>query len=158
MLAVRTGAHDGFGRLVFDWRAPVGVRVDETGGTATIRFDRAARVDLARLRAALPAPITGVAPVPGKSLALALAVPEGARLRHFTSGTSVVLDVLARRRNLSPPKRRARRQGGSAAGRKAAPPPAAKAAPPLAAKAAPPPPPSPHRPRLPSRRPRACFP
>jgi tetratricopeptide (TPR) repeat protein len=93
-LPVRTGTHDGFGRLVFDWKTPVGMKVDEGKGSATIRFDRAARVDIGRLSARLPAPIAAIRQESGKGLVLALRVPEGARLRHFTSGTSVVLDVL----------------------------------------------------------------
>ncbi len=94
-LAVRTGTHEGFGRLVFDWRAPVGMKLDQSGDTVFVRFDRPARIDLARLRAALPAPISAVAEGPGPDLAVAFRVPDGARLRHFTSGTAVVLDVLA---------------------------------------------------------------
>ncbi len=94
-MAVRTGEHDGFGRLVFDWRAPVGVKIEDGHGTATIRFDRPATIDLLTLRAHLPPPVTDVTEAPGKDLSLALAVPDGARLRHFTSGTSVVLDVFA---------------------------------------------------------------
>ncbi len=103
LVPVRTGEHDGFGRLVFDWKAPVGVTVADGKGTATIRFDRPARVDLGRLRPRLPAPITGINSEPGKSLAVVLDIPAGARLRHFTSGTSVVLDVLAPAKS-SPPQ------------------------------------------------------
>lgn len=94
-LPVRTGEHPGFFRVVFDWTRPVGYRVVSNGDEAVVTFDRAARVDLPSWRAAMPAELRDVAAETADgSLRVTVPLPDDGRVRHFTSGTKVVLDLL----------------------------------------------------------------
>ena len=44
-VAVRVGEHPGFSRIVFEWRRPIGVRLEQVDGKTLLRFDRAATLD-----------------------------------------------------------------------------------------------------------------
>jgi hypothetical protein len=92
---VRAGDHGSYVRLVFDWPAQVGYSVDKQGAKANISFARPARMDQAALQGGLPADIALLNVDNGaKGLGVALQVPPTARLRHFTSGNKVVVDVV----------------------------------------------------------------
>lgn len=94
-LPVRTGEHPGFFRVVFDWTRPVGYKVLSNGENAVVTFDKAARVDVDALRAAMPEELRDVAAVSEDgSLRVTVPLPQEGRVRHFTSGTKVVLDLL----------------------------------------------------------------
>lgn len=94
-LPVRTGEHPGFFRVVFDWNRPVGYRVLSNGDRAVVEFQRNATVDLPAFRAAMPQDLRQVAAEPrGEGLAVTVPLPPGGRVRHFTSGSKVVLDLL----------------------------------------------------------------
>ncbi|MBI4183075.1 MAG: hypothetical protein HY521_03640 [Proteobacteria bacterium] len=137
-LPVRTGAHAGFGRLVFDWSQAVDYRVSRDGEIVVVAFDRPAGVDLARLRGQLPAQVLSAeAVVDQNGLSLNLGVGPGARVRHFRSGTRIVLDVLdgSGAAAAGPPSPARARPAGTAAVRPAAGP--ATPAPVAPAKAAP---------------------
>jgi hypothetical protein len=96
-LPVRVGEHPGFGRLVFDWRSNVDYRVAKSGDKVTIRFDRPATVDVAKLSKDLPGQVLSVdEDASGRGLALDLAVVGDARVRHFRDGTRVVVDILGK--------------------------------------------------------------
>src|SRR5690242_8212534 len=92
-LPVRFGNHPGFDRMVFDWREPTEYRVDLKSGTAVIVFDRTAEIDEGALNASL-AKLSSKAAVEtdGQKLVLKLSLPEQVQLRHFRSGTKVVVD------------------------------------------------------------------
>jgi tetratricopeptide (TPR) repeat protein len=94
-VGLRIGEHPGFSRLVFDWTKPVGSRLEQGPGQATLRFDRPGDLDTARYRADPPPDVTGleVAAEEG-GLTVTLRIPKGAKLRHFESEGNVVLDVL----------------------------------------------------------------
>ena len=96
LIRVRTGAHEGYTRVVFDWPRRVGYRIDRSGGSATVIFDRRARVDLRRLKARPPKFISdlGSATTEG-GLEVSLSIAESSRIKHFLSGPKVVLDVMA---------------------------------------------------------------
>ena len=95
-MRVRSGEHEGYSRIVFDWSRRVGYRVDRDGPTATVTFDRPARVDLARLRARPPRFIQGFdSRIRDGGLAVTVTVPETSRVRAFRSGPKVVVDVMA---------------------------------------------------------------
>jgi hypothetical protein len=94
-VAVRVGEHPGFSRLVFDWRGPVGVRLEQTAGRATVHFDRAAELDLARYKADPPPGIPDVAvteEAPGMAVAITMA--DGFQARLLEVDGVVVVDVL----------------------------------------------------------------
>lgn len=96
-LVVRSGSHGGYGRLVFEWDHRVGYRVDRKGRDVSIRFDRPARVDGARLRRILPPQISSAkAQHLDRGLRIGLVVADGARVRHFRDGNNVVVDILGK--------------------------------------------------------------
>ncbi len=91
---VRIAYHRGYDRIVFDWRSPVDYSVSRTGGHVVVRFDRAARLDLATLTEQSPTDGYGAkAELDGKQTSVTLSIDPAGRLRHFRSGTQVVLDV-----------------------------------------------------------------
>ena len=92
---VRAGDHGSFVRLVFDWPGPVGYSAEKQGAKAVITFTKPARIDLTALKSGLPSDITAsLGESASKGLAVALQVPADTRLRHFTSGNKVVVDVV----------------------------------------------------------------
>ena len=94
-VALRFGEHPGFRRVVFDWRDTVAYGMSEKDGRTELRFGRRAKLDMARLAAALPDLAPVLSEADGGSV-LTLTVPAGSSLRDFRSGTSIVLDVLGR--------------------------------------------------------------
>ncbi len=94
-LRVRVGRHPGYGRLVFDWPKPVPYEVSAEAGRAVIRFGRSARIDIAALKKRLPPQVSDVeVEFSLEGLALTLAIHPEARVKHFTSGPKVALDIL----------------------------------------------------------------
>lgn len=95
LLPVRVGDHEGFGRLVFDWTRNVDYTVADEGNRATIHFNQPAKLDIAALTEHLPKIITAAEiGTDGGGLTLNLTIADNARVRHFRSGTRIVLDVL----------------------------------------------------------------
>jgi hypothetical protein len=92
-VALRLGEHDGYRRLVFDWKQSVAYSVSEGAGDARVHFARPGALDAARIGAALPGVLAEVADEAGGTT-LTLHLPEGTTLRHFRSGSSIVLDLL----------------------------------------------------------------
>lgn len=94
-LAVRTGSHPGYQRLVFDWPAPVDYRVQQADRRARVTFQAPAEVDVPALRAALPEPLKPItAESTDGALTVSIPVPDGGRVRHFTTGPKVVVDIM----------------------------------------------------------------
>ncbi len=91
---VRIGTHATFNRFVFDWHKAVDYDVVTKGGETLVRFNRAARFDLAAVQRDLPPFVRAVSQRPGAAATLAFRLVSGATVRHFRSGTSVVVDVL----------------------------------------------------------------
>jgi len=96
ILNVRTGAHDRYFRFVFDWTADTPYTVSEQPDRVIVTFSRPAWIDEAELRARLPERFKSFASIPGAT-ALEVTIPLQARdgIRHFTTGTRVVVDVVA---------------------------------------------------------------
>lgn len=91
---VRTGAHDAYMRVVFDWPANTAFSVVRDGGKAILNFDKAASVNLARLASGRVRNISGASAtaVDGK-LSVTLNVDPTSRVNAFASGPKVVVDV-----------------------------------------------------------------
>jgi tetratricopeptide (TPR) repeat protein len=106
-VGLRFGEHPGYRRVVFDWKKAVRYDFSAKDGTARLRFAASARLDLARLKAALPDLAPALSEEGGASV-LTLSVPAGTGFRHFRSGDSIVLDVLGHR----PPAAAAHRAEG----------------------------------------------
>ena len=97
LLGVRVGEHPTYTRLVFDWNSAVTYTAGVEGASLSVRFDRPARIDLAALRRDLPSGVQNpTTALRDKGVALTLNVPAESRLRHFRSGTKVVVDIFAK--------------------------------------------------------------
>jgi hypothetical protein len=89
---VRGGLHATFGRLVFDWKAPVSYKVATTEQQLTVTFDRAMEGRFDRARAEIP-DYMGDARLEdgGKRVVIRLKQPVTAK--HFVNEGSVVIDL-----------------------------------------------------------------
>lgn len=104
-IMVRGGEHTGFNRLVFDWPKPVGYSVTGSEGSAVIAFDRPARVNTTALAAALPTDVqVGEIRPQGTGTAIVLTLPAGMRVRHFTSGPKIAVDLVRPAGSIPPPR------------------------------------------------------
>ena len=104
-VSVRTGEHSSYGRIVFDWKKRVEYTVAKQGNLATVTFKRPANIDVAPLNGNRLANVRGAnAQIGGNSATVGLSVPSTSRLKHFRSGSKVVVDVLnPTGRNDAPP-------------------------------------------------------
>lgn len=90
-LRVRTGDHDDYSRLVFDWESPVTYTAEsEADGRLVIKFNQ---------EAALPSPpsatgnILGIEILSQNPLQMSVSIPAESRTRDFMAGNRVVVDV-----------------------------------------------------------------
>lgn len=91
---VRTGQHEGYTRIVFDWPRKVSYTFKQDGGIATLTFARAAKIDLKSLQSRPPRFVGGArSRTTSDSVTVTLTVPETSKIKHFLSGPKVVLDV-----------------------------------------------------------------
>ncbi len=94
LVRVRTGRHQAYTRIVFDWPRKVSYTFKQDGGIATLTFARAARVDLKSLQSRPPRFVGGArSRTTSDSVTVTLSVPETSKVKHFLSGPKVVLDV-----------------------------------------------------------------
>ena len=98
-IVTRAGAHDDFGRIVFDWPWAVAYGAQIEGKTLTVMFDRHLRTTFQEISRALGAYITDIELGPdGQSVVASLT--DEYRLRTFflnseDGGVKVVVDLLA---------------------------------------------------------------
>ncbi|MCF8490679.1 MAG: tetratricopeptide repeat protein [Rhodospirillum sp.] len=94
-IPVRTGEHDGYFRVVFDWPRQVPYTVDGGRDQVGIRFQVPGRINLGALNADLPDGMKGAtAQSSDNGLVVTLPLPEGGSFRHFRSGNSVAVDLV----------------------------------------------------------------
>ena len=95
IIPVRVGAHKGFTRVVFDWPTAIDYGVHQKGGMVSIRFRRIAEIDLSQLAAGKSQMIVSAMAESSAGATIVKIKPrDGARVRHFRSGSGVVLDLL----------------------------------------------------------------
>lgn len=95
-VSVRSGEHDGYSRLVFDW--PTATNYTLTGAQTTalrLSFNKAASLDVSGVDAG---PWSNVRKLettsaPSTPLTLEITVPQGGRLRDFRIGNRIILDI-----------------------------------------------------------------
>lgn len=105
VVGVRVGEHPNYTRLVFDWNSPVDYRAAMDGDRFRLRFNKPAQIDLASLVRDLPRGFGPPSATPGgNGLDFTMRVPGTPRLRHFRSGTKVVVDFLSAREESGPPR------------------------------------------------------
>ncbi len=92
-LAVRTGSHDGYQRVVFDWPRPVDYTLAREGGTLTLRFTQAARIDLSALTALENIQQARVLAEPGEGLHIRLGIAPQSRVRDVKVGERIIVDI-----------------------------------------------------------------
>ncbi|MBT4464479.1 MAG: hypothetical protein HOC60_07340 [Rhodospirillaceae bacterium] len=93
---VRTGLHEKYTRIVFDWPSKVGYQLDQNGGQTTIRFARPAQLSLGNLQRRPPKFISSASTsATDDGVEVVLGVSENSKIRHFLSGPKVVVDVMA---------------------------------------------------------------
>jgi hypothetical protein len=94
-VAVRTGRHEGFERLVFEWGRPVGFDVRENGQELVIAFDERRAVGTAQLAGRMPSVIARAQTrTTRSSTEVALTLQPGTAVRTFKLGADrVVVDL-----------------------------------------------------------------
>jgi len=94
-LGVRLIKHPSYTRVVFDWKCAVGYSVGLEGGHLQLRFDKPASVLLASINRELPQGF-GTATASNGKTGLEFDVTFSGKpiLRHYRSGTKVVIDLL----------------------------------------------------------------
>jgi tetratricopeptide (TPR) repeat protein len=90
---IRVATHDGFRRVVFDWRQPTDYALLENNGVVRLRFARAAKLDARRLAQALP-DLAVRLEQENDATTVVFNAPAGMSFRHSRSGNAIVLDVL----------------------------------------------------------------
>ncbi|MES1990653.1 MAG: tetratricopeptide repeat protein [Pseudomonadota bacterium] len=92
-LSVRVAKHDGITRLVFDWNQPVLYSLAQQDGSATITFDRTARVALAQIRVNPPPFIKTLSAAEREGrLSIFIKTDSGIVVSDFREDLGVVLD------------------------------------------------------------------
>ena len=94
---LRTGDHQGFGRIVLDWPQRVGYEASASGRSWRIVFDRAADIDAAAIGQRFPSLLEEAASARGDGRSeLRLALKAGVRAKVFElEGGRVVIDLHA---------------------------------------------------------------
>ncbi|MCW0234239.1 MAG: hypothetical protein OJJ21_11630 [Ferrovibrio sp.] len=91
---LRAGEHPTYTRLVFDWPERVDFTVNTEGQQASVRFERAAAIDIGRLAQFPPRGITGLAArTDGNASIVSFGIGTGASVKAWRDGAKVVLDV-----------------------------------------------------------------
>jgi len=91
---VRSGSHADYTRIVFDWASKVDYALKQSGGVVTLRFARAANLNLSRLTNDPPRLLGEiVSRVTGDATDVVLSVPPTSVVRHFLSESKVVVDI-----------------------------------------------------------------
>ncbi len=88
---VRAGIHPDYGRLVFDWRRPVGFETSVQGTTGLIRFDTDLRADFTNALRTLGSYINA-ASVDADNRTVRLSLTTPAQINGFRSGNSLAFD------------------------------------------------------------------
>ena len=93
---VRTGTHNNYSRLVFDWPQPVVYTATRaSSGSVEIEFKRSADMDMSGVDTKTATNILDIKKLssPDQPLKVNVAIPDGAEFRHFLVGNKVVVDV-----------------------------------------------------------------
>jgi hypothetical protein len=99
---VRSGIHDDYGRVVFDWDVSVPYSVMPSGDDGIdISFQRAATLDISGVNPAEVPLIKAIEKLSADSenLKVRIKIPAGSKYRHFLVGNRVVIDVYGKTAN-----------------------------------------------------------
>lgn len=87
---VRKGEHPTYTRVVFDWTQKVPYNIGDYEGKTVVNFERPAKYDLSRAKRGLTGQVRGIRQ---NGNAVEIDVTSGSRIKHFYSGSKVVVDV-----------------------------------------------------------------
>ncbi len=94
-IKVRSGIHDDYTRIVFDWPSRVPYQLEQTAEQTSITFESPAHIDIASLQDRLPKLISSITSKNTlNGVLVRMEIPESSRTRHFYSGPKVVVDVI----------------------------------------------------------------
>ncbi len=93
-LSVRVARHEGITRIVFDWNQPVLYSIAQQEGSATITFDRTAKVALAPIRVDPPPYLETISAMEREGrLSIFLKLKSGVTVTDFREDLGVVVDL-----------------------------------------------------------------
>lgn len=92
-IVVRQGEHPGYIRLAFDWPQKTDYRIERRDGMVVISFERAGAIDLGAVQKDVPGDLLQIAARDEGIARVYLTMAEGATLRDFRLGSTVVLDI-----------------------------------------------------------------
>ena len=89
---LRFAEHSNYTRIVFDWPQTVKYSFNKKGGGVFIQFEKAADLEVSRLKRKPPRLVGEVKTIDSEQSALiAFAVPKTSKVRHFLSGSKVAV-------------------------------------------------------------------
>ncbi len=91
-VAVRTGQHAEYSRLVFDWKTPVTYTLEKQAGGLKLTFSSAATLNAADAKTPVPN-IAGLDVLSETPLSLLIKAAEGAASRDLKVGNKVIIDI-----------------------------------------------------------------
>ncbi len=93
-IGVRSGEHEDFTRLVFDWPSTVEYTVKQADGMVTVHFKNSANLQLTALQNSPPRFIGEIRPeVVPDGVRIAIAISRSSTAKHFLLGPKIVIDV-----------------------------------------------------------------
>ncbi len=92
---VRTGTHTGYERIVFEWPQIASYTLSKDGERILLRFARAGVADLSDAQGSDIIGAVETTSTTGEPLQVSIAIPSDSRLRDFTVGSKVIIDVYA---------------------------------------------------------------
>lgn len=97
-VAVRTGAHESYSRIVFEWSEPVTLFTTKPDATSLdLTFSKAGALDQSKADFSAPLNVSALSVVSQSAdepLHVRLAIPSGATFRQMTVGNKVIVDVM----------------------------------------------------------------
>ena len=93
-VSLRTGMHKEYARLVFGWPAKTGYTLEQAAdGQVNIRFNKPGALDLGKADFGDIPGVNGIEEVSQDPLSVRLQIPSGSKIRDFSIGKRVVVDL-----------------------------------------------------------------
>ncbi len=92
-VTLRTGQHDDYARLVFEWPVKPQYTISKEGNRLTLRFGLAGNADMGGVTVGGNIVKVETVSTASEPLQIAVTIPDGSRFRDFTVANKVILDV-----------------------------------------------------------------
>lgn len=102
-VSVRSGVHEDYSRLVFDWSETPSYEISKSAGVISLSFHKAATIDLSKINNETLKNIgmLSVSSSPSSPLSLTIQIKPESNFRHFKIGKRIVVDVYNAEGNVS---------------------------------------------------------